>query len=91
MAKRHLSGIVAILLFVPVGRASCYASAIEGQSSHESEILQAALASTAALAGDKYLVVASDPHAAGLEREWVEAHLTPAGKVDVVPVSPKIS
>jgi hypothetical protein len=79
------------MLLIAYAACACgYSSATEKPSSNDSEIFQAAVASTAASAGNKYLVVASEPHAVRLEQEWVEAHLASAGKVEVIPVIPRM-
>jgi hypothetical protein len=46
----------------------------------DSEILKAVLVSLTVDIGEKYLVVASEPRAWGLDRTWVESHLTGAMK-----------
>jgi hypothetical protein len=44
----------------------------------DSEVLKAVLVSLTLEAGEKYLIVSGEPRAWGLDRTWVESHLTGA-------------
>jgi hypothetical protein len=77
--------IAAMFVLVTAWYGNGYASAIGKEKYKDSDVLRAALANLAALAGGKYFVVASEPHAEGLENDWIVTHLATANKGDLAP------
>jgi hypothetical protein len=63
---------------------SCY-SALGNNKSSDSEIVHVALAPASASAGEKYIVIASEPRTSGIEREWIETHISMAAKSEHLP------